>query len=78
VVREGTPSFDGRATAGDVTATTPTVSGALAGAPLNLRDFEIGGLSRLLGMLRMYEDIMMYVDVSLACTGDADTGPGVS
>jgi len=171
VVREGTLSFDGRATAGDFTGTTSTVSGALAGAPvlaavrgwveapvatlktgnnrrdrdlnksmesekypvlrfdldsvseaagapdslpvtlwgrftlhgvtrsagvpavlsfqpegvrvrastpLNLKDFEIGGLSRLLGMLRMYEDIVVHVDVSFAFTGEADTGPGAS
>jgi polyisoprenoid-binding protein YceI len=35
----------------------------LADFPLNLKDYRIGGLSKLLGMLRMYEDIEVHVDV---------------
>jgi polyisoprenoid-binding protein YceI len=31
--------------------------------PLNLKDYRIGGLSRLLGLLKMYEDIEVHVDV---------------
>ena len=31
--------------------------------PLNLKDYRIGGLSKLLGMLRMYEDIKVHADV---------------
>jgi polyisoprenoid-binding protein YceI len=31
--------------------------------PLNLKDYRIGGLSRMLGMLRMYEDIEVHVDL---------------
>jgi polyisoprenoid-binding protein YceI len=31
--------------------------------PLNLKDYRIGGLSKLLGMLRMYEDIEVHADV---------------
>jgi hypothetical protein len=31
--------------------------------PLNLKDYRIGGLSRLLGLLRMYEDIEVHDDV---------------
>jgi polyisoprenoid-binding protein YceI len=31
--------------------------------PLNLKDYRIGGLSKLLGMLRMYEDIEVHVDL---------------
>lgn len=31
--------------------------------PLNLKDYRIGGLSKLLGMLKMYEDIQVQVDV---------------
>lgn len=34
--------------------------------PLDLGDYEIGGLSRMLGMLRMYEDIDVHVDVTFA------------
>jgi polyisoprenoid-binding protein YceI len=32
--------------------------------PLNLKDYKIGGLSKLLGMLRMYEDITVHTDVT--------------
>ncbi len=32
--------------------------------PLNLKDYEIGGLSRMLGMLRMSERIEVHVDLT--------------
>jgi polyisoprenoid-binding protein YceI len=32
--------------------------------PLNLKGYEIGGLSKMLGMLKMHEDIEVYVDVT--------------
>jgi polyisoprenoid-binding protein YceI len=32
--------------------------------PLNLKDYRIGGLSKMLGMLKMYENIEVHVDVS--------------
>lgn len=31
--------------------------------PLDLKDYKIGGLSKMLGILRMYEDIVVHVDV---------------
>ena len=31
--------------------------------PLNLKDFRIGGLSKMLGVLKMYEDIEVHVDL---------------
>jgi polyisoprenoid-binding protein YceI/CheY-like chemotaxis protein len=31
--------------------------------PLNLKDYRIGGLSKLLGLLRMYEDIQVHGDI---------------
>ncbi len=31
--------------------------------PLNLKDYRIGGLSKLLGVLKMYEDIEVHADV---------------
>jgi polyisoprenoid-binding protein YceI/CheY-like chemotaxis protein len=31
--------------------------------PLNLKDYRIGGLSKLLGMLKMYEDIQVHGDL---------------
>jgi polyisoprenoid-binding protein YceI len=32
--------------------------------PLNLKDYKIGGLSRALGLFKMYPDIVVHVDVS--------------
>jgi len=32
--------------------------------PVNLKDYGIGGLTKLMGMLRMYEDIKVHVDVT--------------
>jgi polyisoprenoid-binding protein YceI/CheY-like chemotaxis protein len=32
--------------------------------PLNLKDYRIGGLSKMLGLLKMYENIEVHVDVS--------------
>jgi polyisoprenoid-binding protein YceI len=34
--------------------------------PLDLRDYEIGGLTKLLGMLRMHEGIEVHVDLTFA------------
>ncbi len=31
--------------------------------PLNLKDYRIGGLSKMLGMLKMYEDIKVHSDL---------------
>ncbi len=31
--------------------------------PLNLKDYHIGGLSKMLGVLKMYEDIEVHVDL---------------
>jgi polyisoprenoid-binding protein YceI/CheY-like chemotaxis protein len=31
--------------------------------PLNLKDYRIGGLSKMLGMLKMYEDIQVHGDI---------------
>lgn len=33
--------------------------------PLNLKDYEIGGLSKMLGMLKMYPDIVVHVDLNI-------------
>ncbi len=32
--------------------------------PLNLKDYKIGGLSKMLGMLKMHPDIVVHVDVT--------------
>jgi len=34
--------------------------------PLNLKDYQIGGLSKMLGMLKMGEDIEVHVDLAFA------------
>jgi polyisoprenoid-binding protein YceI len=31
--------------------------------PLNLKDYRIGGLSKMLGILKMYEDIQVHADI---------------
>ena len=40
--------------------------------PLNLKDYKIGGLSKALGMLKMYEEIVVHVDLVFG------TRPGAS
>lgn len=42
--------------------------------PLNLKDYEIGGLSKLLGMLRMYEDIEVRLDLTFTPRQASGTG----
>ena len=37
--------------------------------PLNLKDYRIGGLSKMLGVLKMYEDIEVNVDLLFALDG---------
>jgi polyisoprenoid-binding protein YceI len=37
--------------------------------PLNLKDYRIGGLSKLLGMLKMYEDIEVRADLVFRLDG---------
>jgi polyisoprenoid-binding protein YceI len=34
--------------------------------PLNLKDYRIGGLSKLLGIFKMYEDIVVHLDLRFA------------
>jgi polyisoprenoid-binding protein YceI len=36
--------------------------------PLNLKDYRIGGLTKMLGMLKMHEDIVVHVDVDFGFT----------
>jgi len=37
-----------------------------ADTPLNLKDYRIGGLSKAFGVLRMYQDILVHIDVTFA------------
>ena len=34
--------------------------------PLNLKDYKIGGLTKMLGMLKMHEEIVVHVDLVFA------------
>lgn len=43
---------------------TPAAARVRSDFPLNLKDYKIGGLSKMMGMLRMYEDIKVHVDVT--------------
>jgi polyisoprenoid-binding protein YceI len=36
--------------------------------PLNLKDYKIGGLTKALGMLKMYEEIVVHVDLTFGTT----------
>lgn len=49
-----------------------------ATVPLNLKDYQIGGLSRMLGMLRMDETILVHVDVTFAADSEASASPPVA
>jgi hypothetical protein len=44
----------------------PTIRFELQGAsfPLNLKDYHIGGLSKMLGMLKMHELIEVHLDLA--------------
>jgi polyisoprenoid-binding protein YceI len=42
-----------------------------AETPLNLKTYKIGGLTKMLGMLKMHEDILVHVDLTF---GSAPTG----
>ena len=34
--------------------------------PLNLKDYQIGGLTKMLGLLKMHEDIVVHLDVDFS------------
>jgi polyisoprenoid-binding protein YceI len=42
---------------------SPDSARVLTSFPLNLKDYQIGGLTKMLGMLKMHEDIVVHVDV---------------
>jgi polyisoprenoid-binding protein YceI len=49
---------------------TPDRARVRSDFPLNLKDYKIGGLSKMMGMLRMYEDIKVHVDVTFQLQGE--------
>jgi polyisoprenoid-binding protein YceI len=46
-----------------------------ADTPLSLRKYHIGGLSKMLGVLRMEDEIEVHLDVAFDLTPAASTGP---
>jgi polyisoprenoid-binding protein YceI len=47
------------------------VIGIRADTPLDLKDYNIGGLSKAFGILRMYPDILVHIDVTFAPAASA-------
>lgn len=43
--------------------------------PMNLHDYRIGGLSKMLGILKMHPDIMVHVDLVFAPAAEATAPP---
>lgn len=69
VVLVGQFIIHGETKAAEVPATlsfTPDGVRVRGKVPLNLKDYKIGGLSKMLGILKMYEDIVVHVDVTFA------------
>jgi len=52
--------------------------GIRADMPLDLKDYRIGGLSKAFGMLRMYSDILVHIDVTFAPAASARTAEAQS
>jgi polyisoprenoid-binding protein YceI len=44
--------------------------------PLSLKDYEIEGLSKLMGMFKMYDKIVVHVDVTFAAAGATSASAG--
>lgn len=49
-----------------------------ATTPLNLKDYRIGGLSKMLGMLRMQEKIVVHVDLTFAPDAASGGSPSLA
>ena len=43
--------------------------------PLNLKDYRIGGLSKMLGVLKMHPDIVVHLDVTFSQDGATEPAP---
>ena len=76
VVLQGRFTIHGVTREASVPATLVTQPDAIrvrGDTPLSLKDYEIEGLSKLMGMLKMYDKILVHVDVTFA-TGGAAVG----
>jgi polyisoprenoid-binding protein YceI len=72
VMLQGRFTIHGVTQEASVPATVITQPGAIrvrANTPLNLKDYKIGGLSKLLGTLKMYDKILVHVDVTFTPGG---------
>ena len=69
VVLEGRFSIHGVTREASIPATVVMQSDAIrvrGETPLSLKDYKIEGLSKLMGMLRMYDEIVVHLDVRFA------------
>jgi hypothetical protein len=48
-----------------------TMASGWGDRPLNLKSYNIGGLTKMLGVLKMHEDILVHVDLTF---GSVPTG----
>ena len=74
VVLQGRFTIHGVTREASIPATLVTQPDAIrvrGDTPLSLKDYEIEGLSKLMGMLKMYDKILVHVDVTFAAAGAA-------
>jgi polyisoprenoid-binding protein YceI len=79
VVLQGRFTIHGVTREASVPATLVTRPDAIqvrGDTPLSLKDYEIGGLSKLMGMFKMYDKIVVHVDVTFAAAGTASASAG--
>jgi len=76
VVLQGRFSIHGVTREASIPATVVTQPDAIrvrADAPLSLKDYQVEGLSKMMGMLKMYDRILLHVDVTFV-PGDSTVG----
>ena len=76
VVLQGRFSIHGVTREASIPATVVTQPDAIrvrADAPLSLKDYQVEGLSKMMGMLKMYDRILLHVDVTFV-PGDPTVG----
>jgi polyisoprenoid-binding protein YceI len=72
VVLQGRLNIHGVTRETPIPATVVREPGAIrvhGDTPLNLKDYKIEGLSKVMGMLKMYDRILVHVDVTFAPGG---------
>ena len=79
VVLQGRFTIHGVTREASVPATLVTRPDAMqvrGDTPLSLKDYEVEGLSKLMGMFKMYDKIVVHVDVTFAAAGAASASAG--